>query len=132
MHPLAQVKRGTFADAVFSENEHLMVECAWQKQMTLWKCESGHDVRGLPCPPGVQHIGDSSKTISCHSVAHELKYGRNGAEFSYASSVGCTAAGRHPDIRAELECPAPQGEQLTDAEAFACANKLCMKVGAIA
>ena len=96
MHPLAQVKRGTFADI----NKDLLVECAWQKQMTLWKCESGHDVRGLPCPPGVQHIGDSSKTISCHSVAHELKYGRNGAEFSYASSVGCTAAGRHPDIRA--------------------------------
>ena len=101
--------------------------------MTLWRCNStGHDVRGFECPPNAQHIGDSSKVITCHATYHERKYGRKGDDFSYNSASGCSAAGQHPDIRAALECPAAAAQTLTATEIASCANKLCMKVGAIA
>jgi len=115
-----------------------LVQCKMQKQVTLYRCDNGKDVRDETCRQGT-FLGTSTKSVACSKFTQEATkynygplYGRTGPNFSYKGLTGCEAAGTHPEIRAVLRCAAPTsgGTVPTAKEARGCAANLCAALAA--
>ena len=87
---------------------------------------------GFVCPTGAQNIGETKKWVTCSAFYKEVNYGKRGTDFTYNTAAGCIAAGQDPNVRSTLQCAAASASSgvLTDNEIMACANKLCMRLGA--